>query len=388
MASPDGEASARHVTSHSPTIEGRGTERSSNTGVGHCSLDEKEPGDPRRPEREGATSFERGQDPVRARESAAWCLMPLYPESRLFHRSIAGQERRRPGGIMRNRFAFVAAASALALSAVWLPSATASALPTSVGAGDGPAARPACTITGTNAPDLLRGTPGRDVICAGEGDDRVWGLGGDDLIIGGAGRDLLLGGNGRDLLIGGSGADRIRGGRGADVLRGDGGADALIGGTGRDVLIEDDVQPNDLDYSVKLNAIYGAPLGTTIVWKFIPGSSDCVGPNLGWTDTLSTRQPTHITTIMNRAAYNPLDYCAYHPSAGSWNYQVTTPSGYSRGGIIRVSADQESFSYVRTAVATCTYENPGITCTGGSDTVDGESIQTQTPRPSVTIAID
>jgi hypothetical protein len=75
-----------------------------------------------------------------------------------------------------------------------------------------------CTITGTDGPDRLRGTPGDDVICAGAGDDVVDGRGGDDAIFGDAGDDRLSGGAGDDTLYGDAGTDRLDGGSGFNVL--------------------------------------------------------------------------------------------------------------------------------------------------------------------------
>ena len=86
---------------------------------------------------------------------------------------------------------------------------------------------PACTITGTNGPDILNGTPGRDVIC---------GLGGDDQIAGDGGNDVLIGGPGNDVIGGGAGNDVIYGGAGNDRLQGDGGSDTVYGGPGNDTI--------------------------------------------------------------------------------------------------------------------------------------------------------
>lgn len=71
---------------------------------------------------------------------------------------------------------------------------------------DGPS--PACTILGTDGPDVLVGTFGDDVICA---------LGGNDIVLGLGGRDVLLGGMGHDLLLGGRAFDSLHGGEGFDL---------------------------------------------------------------------------------------------------------------------------------------------------------------------------
>jgi uncharacterized delta-60 repeat protein len=96
-----------------------------------------------------------------------------------------------------------------------------------------------CTITGTNANDVLNGTAGNDVICGGGGDDKIYGLDGADVLKGGVGDDLLVGGNGYDLLVGGPGIDDLRGANGNDTLRGGDQNDTLNGGANSDALFGD-----------------------------------------------------------------------------------------------------------------------------------------------------
>jgi hypothetical protein len=105
---------------------------------------------------------------------------------------------------------------------------------------------PACTITGTNRDDDLRGTPGPDVICALRGADQIEARGGDDLILAGAGSDLVEAGfgddlvrgqKGRDILLAGEGRDRVIGGPGRDDVRGELGRDRIVGGPGGDVCL-------------------------------------------------------------------------------------------------------------------------------------------------------
>ena len=86
----------------------------------------------------------------------------------------------------------------------------------------------ACTIVGTDGPDVLAGTAGSDVICGFGGDDVLRGLGGDDELWGGAGDDRLDGGEGADAVRGGEGADVLDGGLGADILRGGGDLDTML----------------------------------------------------------------------------------------------------------------------------------------------------------------
>lgn len=83
----------------------------------------------------------------------------------------------------------------------------------------------ACTIVGTNGPDVLHGTAADDVVC---------GLNGDDVLLGGEDNDVLEGGNGTDVLDGAGGDDVLRGGNGKDSLAGGPGNDALDGGNGKD----------------------------------------------------------------------------------------------------------------------------------------------------------
>ena len=57
---------------------------------------------------------------------------------------------------------------------------------------------------GSNANELILGTPGSDVID---------GKNGDDCIVGGGGDDTLAGNNGNDILVGGPGSDTLDGGK-------------------------------------------------------------------------------------------------------------------------------------------------------------------------------
>jgi hypothetical protein len=100
---------------------------------------------------------------------------------------------------------------------------------------DHPPVASRCTIVGSAAGDVLRGTPGHDVIC---------GKGGNDTIYGGEGHDLIRGGYGNDRLHGQGGREYIVGGAGADVLRGGGRDDELFGGRGGDVLFARDGVPD------------------------------------------------------------------------------------------------------------------------------------------------
>ena len=104
----------------------------------------------------------------------------------------------------------------------------------------------AATKHGTNAGEVINGTPYADTIYAYGGADLVRAYGGADLLYGGneAGfgdalyggthGDRLLGQNGEDALYGDAGDDRLYGGYGWDLVRGGYGSDALDGGPGAD----------------------------------------------------------------------------------------------------------------------------------------------------------
>ena len=122
------------------------------------------------------------------------------------------------------------------LTVLFLVAFTGLACTTGAGAAEPPAGNAACTVEGTNGPDILRGGPGDDVICAERGDDVVRGLGGDDYVFAGNGDDVVDGGAGSDHLLGERGADELSGDAGSDFLYGEFGDDALRGGDGRDAL--------------------------------------------------------------------------------------------------------------------------------------------------------
>ncbi|WP_456787730.1 calcium-binding protein [Cellulomonas sp. P5_C5] len=143
----------------------------------------------------------------------------------------------------------------------------------------------ACTIRGTDGPDVLTGTPRADVICAGAGDDRVSGLGGDDVLVGGDGDDTLLGGVGHDLLQGGWGGDvldggpdsgRSEGGQGDDRFvtgAAPDGAHQLVGGPGRDAV----------DYSARTGPVTVTLDG--LGGDGEPGEGDSVGAPPPWSSS-------------------------------------------------------------------------------------------------------
>ena len=86
------------------------------------------------------------------------------------------------------------------------------------------------TVAGTNAPEVLQGTPFVDVIDGRGGADQISGLGGKDVLCGGKGKDRITGGPGNDRLLGQKGKDKLiaSGGR-RDQCNGGGGRDKAKG---------------------------------------------------------------------------------------------------------------------------------------------------------------
>jgi Ca2+-binding RTX toxin-like protein len=92
------------------------------------------------------------------------------------------------------------------------------------------------TVVGTNADEVINGSPFNDVIETLGGNDTVRGLGGNDIVCGGLGKDKLNGGPGNDRLFGEQGKDNLIGKAGKDGLFGGPGKDKLVGGKGKDKL--------------------------------------------------------------------------------------------------------------------------------------------------------
>ena len=109
-------------------------------------------------------------------------------------------------------------------------------------------------IQGGGGQDYLRGDEGNDSLSGGDAFDDVHGNMGNDTVAGGAGGDWVVGGQNNDVLFGddgddvvygnlgadtqhgGAGADWVRGGREDDVLNGDAGNDWMSGDRGDDTL--------------------------------------------------------------------------------------------------------------------------------------------------------
>lgn len=94
------------------------------------------------------------------------------------------------------------------------------------------AARPRCTIVGTQHADELFGTHGADVICGRGGDDYISAGGGDDIVYGGAGNDVVDGRGGQDSVWGGIGNDDLWG-------------EVVVGGRGSDFCPDDQYWPTN-----------------------------------------------------------------------------------------------------------------------------------------------
>jgi hypothetical protein len=93
-----------------------------------------------------------------------------------------------------------------------------------------------CTISGTEAGDILVGTPGDDIICGLGERDLLRGRKGNDILLAGDGNDELRGNKGNDLLYGESGNDFLKGKRNNDTLVDHDGADYFRGNAGADSL--------------------------------------------------------------------------------------------------------------------------------------------------------
>ncbi len=101
-------------------------------------------------------------------------------------------------------------------------------------------------ITGTSAPNHLRGGDFDDILIGGSpligsppsktanSDDVLEGRGGNDRLSGEGGNDLVSGGDGNDTLNGGAGPDTVQGGNGNDTMTASVGGDSFSGGAGDD----------------------------------------------------------------------------------------------------------------------------------------------------------
>ncbi|MDI1288515.1 MAG: calcium-binding protein, partial [bacterium] len=267
---------------------------------------------------------------------------------------------------LRPKVLLVLPVAALLLLSGASPS-SAARLPSSAPGGDVKTStlRAHCTILGTAGDDVLTGTSGDDVICGFGGNDVINGAGGSDRIFGGPGDDRIKGGPGADYIVGGSGADVLSGGPGGDAIAGGPGDDAIDGGSGEDQTVDGGVGELDTAWSVGLRINYNLPKGSTIVWTLIPNSGKCISALGGFTHVADGKQQP--TNLFNVPGYDFWESCYWTTSYGAWNYQVTTPSGFSRGGNLAVETGAANI-LVHRANAGCAYTNPGLSCTGGSAT--------------------
>lgn len=97
-------------------------------------------------------------------------------------------------------------------------------------------------LDGKGGNDTLHGHLGNDVLEGAAGDDALHGNEGNDILSGGLGHDLLHGNVGNDTLSGGAGADNLYGGEGDDSLNGGSGKDFLVGGAGNDTYVYNNLQ--------------------------------------------------------------------------------------------------------------------------------------------------
>ncbi len=255
----------------------------------------------------------------------------------------------------RSFLATLAGSSIVVAGLVVMPTAMATTITSDV--------RFSCTVTGTAGPDRLVGTSGRDVICGRGGDDVIFGLAGDDVLYGGPGDDVLHGGPGADYLVGGPGRDELLGGKGADSLT-QGGAPGA-----------------NPPWSAGLDVTYDLAPGTQILWTLDRATMNCADEAMEtWTDTVGTEYPRPIAVFMTTHT-SPASDCAYETSRATWTVKVTTPSGYSRSGSMKVETGTPNI-YLHRVTATCGFSQ-NIGCIGGSaERVPGDGFY---PAPHVTI---
>ena len=121
------------------------------------------------------------------------------------------------------------------------------------------------SITGSNAANLIYGTPDGETLNGDQGgtqNDTIYGLGGNDTLNGYNGTDDLYGGEGDDDLYGGAGNDTYYYAAGLDEIWDASGNDTLILPEG--IEEEDIIMTNIGNYDVMLNFI-GALTGTIIL---------------------------------------------------------------------------------------------------------------------------
>jgi VCBS repeat-containing protein len=133
--------------------------------------------------------------------------------------------------------------------------------------------------SGTDANDIVMGTPNDDNLQGGTGNDLIYGYEGDDYIDAGSGNDRIEAGSGSDIIYGGFGNDIVYAGDGDDMIYAGLGNDIAYGGNGSDtylfnagdgmLTIEDDYLDSSGDYggpvesmaALFVNSSYGGDYG-------------------------------------------------------------------------------------------------------------------------------
>jgi len=131
--------------------------------------------------------------------------------------------------------------------------------------------------TGTERPDLMRGSHDLDAIYGRDGNDTLKGRGEGDALLGQKGADTLLGGERQDLLIGGVGDDTLRGGDALDIYyfeRSDWGRDAVRDASPRNIVrlpngegFAGAITTNLDSDSGPVPEVSNAESGSTVDWK-------------------------------------------------------------------------------------------------------------------------
>jgi Ca2+-binding RTX toxin-like protein len=203
----------------------------------------------------------------------------------------------------------------------------------------------AATVTGTDGPDFLEGTPDADLIKALGGNDQLSGLSGSDTYYGGSGRDYVSeytglepypgggdGNTGRDVVFGGRGTDQMEAARGNDTIKGgpntpgDTDFERLFGDTGDDTL-EGNRGKDYLDGEQGSDRMFGGKGPDTIdaADEETAGTPDVVdcgpGTDTAWAnenDTVDNCE--NLTRVANPASMGVLDAKAADGAESEGNF--------------------------------------------------------------------
>lgn len=122
-------------------------------------------------------------------------------------------------------------------------------------------------LIGTPEDDLLRGLGGDDVITGQEMNDLLEGGSGNDNLLGGSGDDTLLGGDGDDTIIASPGFDVASGGKGADLFaleRGDGYLTIEDFSSNDNLFLGEGITYSDLDFDAGAVSVEGDTLAVLL----------------------------------------------------------------------------------------------------------------------------